>query len=244
MKNILLTVLFLIPVISHAQTEGIGFSSVYSLKVKVNALNEALFNAQENAAINSGSNVGRVSVGKSTNVLSENNTQKPIASFYSKKIDLRTNMIKAVVKTIGKPHYDTIWLTRKKYKVKVTGEFIVDHDNVANLLPELDELGEKIKIEVHEFDCYGRFYDYASEYFRQKQNAIFLSQQRFPLGETDFGMEVFSDRITLIDKKSTPNYSIRIFSVKSCNDLITHDYIENAILDEIRNEIFYYYLIR
>lgn len=228
----------------HSQTEGIGFSKVYSLNNNVNAMNEALLNAQENAAINAGSHISTLAVEKNEDINIKKNTEQDQSTFQSKRNDLMIEMVKAIVKTIGQPEYDTIWTSNKKYQVKATGLFIVEHENVENLMPRLDELGKTIKVEVQENDCYGRFYDYAKEYFRQKQNSIFLSRQKFPLGETDFGIEVFSDRITLTDKKAAPNYSIKVIQVKNCNDVITNDYSANTILDKIRKEIFYYYLIR
>ena len=136
MKNAFLILIFFIPLLSYSQTKGVGYSSVYSLKDKVNAFNEALFNAQENAAINSGGNIGRVSTDVGTDVISENNMRKTEASYNSKKIDLRSRMIKAVVTTIGDPTCDTIWLKSKHYKVKITGEFNVNHEQVDFLLPD------------------------------------------------------------------------------------------------------------
>jgi hypothetical protein len=227
-----------------SQTEGVGYSAIYSLKENVDALNEALFNAQENAAINSGGNIGFIGFGQSTDSLSESNTGKTSSIFNSNRRSLHMKMVKAVVKTIDGPRYDTIWLSKKKYKVKASGKFMVEHDKIHNLLPELDKLGEKINVEVQEYDCRGRFYDYSKEYFRQKQNSIFLSRQKFPLGDTDFGIEVFTDRIALIDKRTSPNVSVKIIKLNNCNEVITDDFISNDVLDEIREEIFYYYLIK
>lgn len=227
-----------------AQVQGIGTSDIFTISDKGDPVNQALFRARLNAAQNAGGNIKNVSTQQEIDKTDKHSSSKDQLSYSSKRSELTISMINSMVKTIGNPVYDTIRISKKNFRIKATALFEVVSEESDALLPQLDLLGVSIKIKVSEKDCRGYLYDYMKTYFRQKQSALFLSLNNFPLGETDFSIEINSDKIILSDFKASPSVILKIIKVKNCSEVNTGNFEQNEVLDQIRREIFYHYLIR
>jgi hypothetical protein len=229
-------------------TISVGESRVHKTSDNDKALNEAILDAQTNAVILYGGNVNVLNTSTSENKAESKKSTKDkkyknSGSFSSKNKFLLQNSISAMVKNI-EIKADTLWLTKRKYKVRVNGTFDVNlKDLGTNITDFLNDSEQKIKIEVKENDCYGQIYKPMSEYINSKQNNFLFSNQPWLLGESDFAIEINSDRAVLYDKRIRPNIVIKSYSYKNCQSLLNKQNEENKILNEMISDMYAVYIL-
>ncbi|MEI6061204.1 MAG: hypothetical protein WCR72_10875 [Bacteroidota bacterium] len=226
-----------------------GESPVHKKTDKAKALNEAILDAQANAVIAYGGNVNVLNVSKKENVTNSQKSgkdkqYKTSGSFAENDKFLLQNSISAMVKNIDLES-DTLWLNSNKFKVRVKGKFEVNLKDLGNYVSDyLSNSEQKIKIEIVENDCFGQIYKPMSEYINRKKNNFIFSNQPWLLGESDYKIEINTDRAILYDKRLSPNVVIRVYPYENCQSIIDQKNDNNKLLDEIINDIYAVYFYK
>lgn len=252
-KSILLFIFcFGISICSISQnnlTKSSGESLEHKKTDNAKALNEAIMDAQTNAVIAFGGNINVQSSSRIENTTESEKGKKDkkyetSGSFSAKDKFFLQNSVSAMVKNI-EITADTIWISKKKYKVRVNGKFEVNLKEMGNYITDyLNNSDKKIKIEVKENDCFGHIYKPLSEYINSKKNNFIFSNQPWLLGESDYKIEINSDRAVLYDKRQSPNITIKVYPYKSCQSVLDKGSEENQLLDEMINDMYAVYIYK
>jgi hypothetical protein len=233
----------------NKMTISSGESSVHKLSDNAKALNEAIMDAQTNAVIAYGGNINVLSISKKEESMeihkgTSDKKNKSSGQFSSNDKFFLQNSVSAMVKNID-IKADTVWISNKKYKVRVNGTFEVNLKDVGTYLTDyLNKSEKKIKIEIKENDCFGQIYKPMSEYFNRNNNNFFCSNHPWLISEGDYKIEINADRAVLYDQRFKPNVVIRVYSYKNCQSLINKTNDGNPQLDEMLNEIYSVYLYK
>lgn len=230
--------------ISKGQTIGIGFSAEYRSTEKVDARQEALLNAMQDAIIKYGGVLSVYNTEKTKSSITKSTRKKTDAKFDSERKSLKRKAFSAFVSAQNIIDYDTMWVSKRKYKIRAEGNFVVQPEKLNDFIPLFEKFDFQIYIEVNDYDCYGRFYQYSKEYFSQKKNCFVFSRQKFFNNEGDYALDIYNDRIILSNLKTNPKQTLKIYEVMSCNEFITGKFDFNPILDEIERNIFFSYIMR
>jgi len=230
-------------------TVSSGESPIHKISDNAKALNEAIMDAQTNAVIAFGGNINVLNVSKKENITESKKGAKDkkyenSGSYSSDDKFFLQNSISAMVKNI-ELNADTVWVTKSKFKVTVNGKFEVNLKDMGNYITDyLTNSEKKIKIEVLENDCFGRIYKPMSEYINSKKNNFLFSNQPWLIGESDYKIEINSNRAVLYDKRFSPNIVIKVYSYKNCQSLIENLAEGNKMLDEMINDMYAFYIYK
>lgn len=230
-------------------TQSSGESSEHKKSDNAKALNEAIFDAQTNAVIAFGGNINVQSTSRSENTTESKKGKKDkkyetSGSFSANDKFFLQNSVSAMVKNI-EINADTVWISKNKYKVRVNGKFEVNLKDMGNFITDyLNNSDQKIKIEVKENDCFGQIYKPLSEYINSKKNNFIFSNQPWLLGESDYKIDINSDRAVLYDKRQSPNITIKVYPYKSCQSILGKGIEGNQLLDEMINDMYAVYIYK
>jgi hypothetical protein len=220
-----------------------GVSALHKTTDCVNALNEAIIDAQTNAVIAYGGNIQFTSTTKNSENISleKNRNTKTKDNFNSDYKSKLIHSVNAMAKTI-EITADTIWVDKVRYKVRVKGKFDVNMKELGNYIADyLDNTDSKIRIEIIENDCFGHIYKTMSEYMNCKRSNFLFSNQPWLIGEGDYKIEINSDYTVLFDKRFKPNVIIKRYPYHNCQNLLNEKKGINILLDEIINDIYTVY---
>ena len=231
-----------------AQIQAMGESSVYKKGDEIKAYYEAIADAQRNAVIAYGGNISYNSSEATDNntLSSKSNKDKKYTnegSLAKKYQALLSESVNSSVKTEKIIRVDTIKISSRAFKIKVTGNFKISPNEAGNAIGiNILKTGDKVKIALKENTCQGEVYIYLSEYFNSRHNNFIFSKDYWPLAEDDYLIEINENEIVLKNKHEKPNTILKKYYYEGCLNLVKDKKNANKIFDEMLNDIYLLYV--
>jgi hypothetical protein len=249
-KILLLIIVCLLESPIKAQVQAVGESSVFKKGGELKAYYEAIANAQQNAVITYGGNISYNSSEATVNTTNASKSDKDKKntndmSFSQNYQAVLTQSVNSAVKTESIIRVDTIKVSNRTFKIRVTGKFEINPNEVENSIGlNISKTKEKVKIAIKENSCQGDVYDYLSSYFNSRYNNFIFSKDEWPLSEEDYLMEINNSEIILKNKHEKPNIILKIYHFEDCYALIKDKKGSNKVFDEIMNDIYLVYVFQ